>query len=295
MINSYTHSISNAGLRLWKRALKRVALGRVKARHAFSLVEIMVTVLLLSVIILGLVAMFNQVRRAFTSSITQVDLLEGGRAAMDLISSQLAQASPSSAFNTENFHVDIPPLPIVPMELPLADPTDKKTNVLEEFVFLAAYNQQWTGIGFRVGTPDLGVGTLYTTNLPLTQLKMPLSDAVRVITNTPLINLHRILDGVVHFRVLAYSTNGVIVSGSRKNVNAQYDVINQAYNYQFYSNAIPAFVEVELGVLESRTLERFRALGGNPTLSRNFLASHAAQIHMFRRRIPIRNVDPDAY
>ena len=55
----------------------------------------MVTVALLSVIILGLVAMFNQTRRAFMSSLAQVDVLESGRAAADIISRDLEQLAPA--------------------------------------------------------------------------------------------------------------------------------------------------------------------------------------------------------
>src|SRR5450631_107530 len=62
---------------------------------AFTLVEIMVTVALLAVIILGLVAMFNQTRRAFTSSLTQVDVLESGRAAADLVGREMEQMAAS--------------------------------------------------------------------------------------------------------------------------------------------------------------------------------------------------------
>ena len=71
----------------------------VRGQRGFSLVEILMTVALLSVIILGLVAMFDQTRRAFTSSMTQVDVLEGGRAATALIASDLEQLTPCYASN----------------------------------------------------------------------------------------------------------------------------------------------------------------------------------------------------
>src|SRR4051812_38323136 len=50
-------------------------------RRGFSLIEILVVVALLSVIILGLVAMFHQTQKALLSTTTQVDFLEAGRAA----------------------------------------------------------------------------------------------------------------------------------------------------------------------------------------------------------------------
>ena len=61
----------------------------------------------------------------------------------------------------------------------------------------------------------------------------------------------------------------------------------------FYSNALPASVEVELGVLEDRALQRAESL---PFVAQtNYLAQHAGQVHIFRQRVWIRNVDPSAY
>src|SRR5260370_29875183 len=57
--------------------------------RAFSLVEILVTMALLSVIVLGLLAMFHQTQRAFTQSLMQVDVLEAGRAATDVMTREV--------------------------------------------------------------------------------------------------------------------------------------------------------------------------------------------------------------
>ena len=56
-----------------------------RLRQAFTLIEVLVVVALLSVIILGLVAMFSQTQRAYTLGMTQVDVLEGGRAVTEMI------------------------------------------------------------------------------------------------------------------------------------------------------------------------------------------------------------------
>src|SRR2546427_12839187 len=59
-------------------------------RHsAFSLIEIMVTVALLSFIVLGLLAMFTQTQRAFTSGMTQTDVMQSGRAVVETIARDL--------------------------------------------------------------------------------------------------------------------------------------------------------------------------------------------------------------
>ena len=68
--------------------------------------EILVTVAMLSVIILGLVAMFDQTRRAFTSSMTQVDVLEAGRSVADFIAREMEQIAPSGLTNAPNFYAD---------------------------------------------------------------------------------------------------------------------------------------------------------------------------------------------
>src|SRR5215472_4077807 len=60
----------------------------------FSLIEILVTIGLLSFIVLGLLAMFNQTQRAFMSSMKQTDVLESGRLTMDMLSRELAQTTP---------------------------------------------------------------------------------------------------------------------------------------------------------------------------------------------------------
>ena len=69
----------------------------------FSLVEILVVVGLLSIIILGLVAMFSQTQRAFRLGLTQVDVLESGRAVTDMMTRELSQMTPSRASNAVNF------------------------------------------------------------------------------------------------------------------------------------------------------------------------------------------------
>ena len=61
-----------------------------------------------------------------------------------------------------------------------------------------------------------------------------------------------------------------------------------------FSNTLPASVEIQLGVLEDRTLQRAESIPDSNTRS-NYLAQHAGQVHLFRQRILIRNVDPSAY
>src|SRR5688572_31806835 len=89
-----------------------------RSEQAFSLIEIMVAVTLLSVITLGLLAMFYQTQRAFRVGTSQVDVLENGRAALQLICRDLQQMHVSNMDSVTNFYVEpANGLPVV-MDLP---------------------------------------------------------------------------------------------------------------------------------------------------------------------------------
>jgi hypothetical protein len=55
----------------------------------------------------------------------------------------------------------------------------------------------------------------------------------------------------------------------------------------FVSNALPAYVELELGVLERTTFEQYLSVQGTD-LAPKFLRERANKVHLFRERIPIR-------
>lgn len=288
------------------------------SKGAFSLIEILVTVALLSFIIIGLVLMFNQTRRAFVSSMTQVDVLESGRMATDMIAreiEQLAATSPAGKTNLVNFLVITNAnYPATLMAQPLVDPTDLRTNNITQLYFVTRNNQQWNTIGYRLSGADYssGIGTLYrfsTNNISFT------NTAVLAQNNgLPLLFLQndptsgsgywsRVIDGVVDFRVSVFDmkgnkmTNGltsnITPSGSISLTNSS----NGEYLWeQFYGDALPAYVEIELGVLEDRALAHYRALSNlPPPTAWAYLTNHAAQVHIFRQRIPIRDVNPSFY
>ena len=68
-------------------------------RSGFTLVEILVVLGLLSLIVYALMAVFASTQRAFRASLTQTDTLEGGRAVMDLIASDLQTMAPTYTFS----------------------------------------------------------------------------------------------------------------------------------------------------------------------------------------------------
>ena len=61
----------------------------------FTMVEILVTMVLLSLIVLALMTVFNSTQKAFRASLTQTDFLESGRLAMGLITGDLETMAPS--------------------------------------------------------------------------------------------------------------------------------------------------------------------------------------------------------
>jgi len=280
---------------------------------AFSLIEIMVVVGLLSLIIVGLVAMFGQTQRAFRASMTQVDVLEGGRAVSDLIQRDLSQVTPAymSPFYgispVRNFDVLLRGLPTLKQALPGTNNL-QRTNLLEDLFFLTHENQTWTGIGYYVRTND-SVGNLefpgpshgslyrFATNYTDRQFKANPGVFFRdyFVAQRTVARSSKLLDGVVHFQVRPFDvTNGWITTTSTStNIVTGFVSGPNSYLYRFYSNAVPAAVELEVGVLEIRAVERANALPVN--VRSNYLSQQAARTHIFRLRVPIRNVDPAVY
>jgi prepilin-type N-terminal cleavage/methylation domain-containing protein len=299
-------------------ALRELERGDRSSKAAFTLVEILVTVALLAVIILGLVAMFNQTRRAFTSSLAQVDVLESGRGAADMIARDMEQMTPAYYTNVPNFYVITSSYYAQTSGLlldQLANPTDVWTNIAQEVVFLTPAppsNGQWTAVGYRLQTTDEqnSIGSLYrfsASGLNITNIgtntfanQMAQYPSSYFFTANPLStagSFNRIIDGVTYFRILAYKTNGILITNGNSSLYKTISVKPGAYpqydyQYVFYSNAVPAYVEVELGVLETQALEKYRSFGPGTPAASTYLTTHPGVVHIFRQRIPIRDVDP---
>lgn len=296
---------------------------------AFTLIEIMVTVGLLSFIILGLLAMFNQTSRAFRAGMTQTDILETGRSTMDMIAREVEQTYASHqptlnypnsvlTYRCTNFFVETPIYPSgfgAPWAQDLPGSSLPRTNLIQRFFFLSKINQDVFGTGYFV-VPDAAnanVGTLYrvmVTNLARTA---PINLSSRF-QNASVASYNRIADGVVHFRVRAAALNGFEITGSdntaetnawfrtgtvSRSVTNAVAWVNLGYpewtrGLYFMQDAIPANVEIELGLLEDRTLARLRGIP-DANGQNQFLQNHAGQVHLFRQRVPLRNVDPAVY
>jgi len=316
-------------------------------KDGFSLIEIMVTVALLSLIILGLLSMFNQVQRAFRSSMTQVDVLEAGRAVTDLLVRDMEGIYPTKfgyntnaiPWSTNFFAISNGVIPLTQYLPGTSGPNGPfRTNYLQTVFFMTRVNQSYIGNGYFVypDSPEGSVGTLYryqfaTNKLNAAWLSTYFAQSLQYImqngpTNMPSF-ISRIADGVVAFNVKPFETNGIEVTSTTaqwdglthlaipvrdfiQNISTNVPIPN-AYaqilpdnrlNYYYLSNAVPAALELEVGFVEPRIRDRYVGMGGPPPIAavlqgaqRSYLSNHVSEVHLFRQRIPIRNVDYTAY
>lgn len=344
-----------------KSALRSASLGH---SRGFSLIEILITMGLLSLIVLGLLAMFNQTQRAFTSSMTQTDVLENGRATMDLFARDLSQMTSSQfpnvlyngvAYRPTNFFVEPSPGFSVarPLLQEMPNTFERRTNFVQRFFFLTKLNQDWLGTGYQVIPDDTNgvVGTLYrfsVTNdyrygpyvtasgafqqaaaialanalsiLPVTNTLVNLNYAG--VRSTDLVLANRVADGIVHLRVRVFAANGCLIvtnatPGVLYGTNGVFAILPRPLTGPFYTNvldtnlygtvldpeqsaayfmgpAIPAYVEVELGILEPAVLKKYHSIPIS-AVQLQYLSNHVAQVHIFRQRVPVANVDLTAY
>ena len=124
--------------------------------------------------------------------------------------------------------------------------------------------------------------------------------------------IYPVIDGVVHLRLTPYDSQGrpIIYTNFAaqsslndwKKVMSPYrpdirtvaeptsvtDPRNCESQVYFQSNALPAYIDVELGILESQIHERVKSLPNTATQLRQ-MTNQAPAIHFFHKLIPIRN------
>jgi prepilin-type N-terminal cleavage/methylation domain-containing protein len=269
------------------------------ARHAFSLVEVLIAVALMSIIVLGLMATFSQTQRAFRSGLTQADFMEAGRTTLDLLAREVEQVAPTRLTNTVNFRVEAnAAIPWFTQNLPGA--TRPRTNFLQTLTFAARDNQTWSGIGYAVVTNDSPlIGTLYRC-----ETNAPAVNPAWVATLTQPASVFaaqssRVVDNVVHFRVRAFDQYGRLFSPDvyGAGLDGHLGILpgrpgTDEIQCQFLYDAVPAYAEIELGILDDKTADRARNMPATAQLS--YLQNQAGHVHIFRQRIPIRSFDPSA-
>lgn len=274
----------------------------------------MVVVVLLSFIILALMAVFNSTQSAFRASVTQTDVLESGRAAMDLITDDLRGLAPSLGESNNlannfrgvaNFYVTDSGIP--PLLQSLVASSSTRTNSQQDFFILSRGNLNgvatWYGTGYAVCLSPSNVYSLYrfSTNRPVAQSlsasNLFWGDFYNFITYPNNGSYSHLLDGVIGFRVRAFDANGSLITTNLMNIST-----NAFPNsgYVFYSNSLPGAVEIEMATIEDRTLQRAESRPGDLPLPPNdsrtkYLQDQADKVHVFRQRVAIPNVDPSVY
>jgi len=277
--------------------------------NGFTLIEIMVVVVLLSLIVLALMEVFNGTQKAFRASVTQTDVLEGGRAAIDFMAGDLRAMSPSFGQSNNfvgavNFYANTNDN-YQPLVQPLIASVNNqsRTNVLESFFILSHENLDWHGVGYAVVTNSSnGLYSLYRFQYPSNSSRV---DPAYIFTNqfqsflTNITSGSHLMDGVVHLVVHAYDITGALMTTNRLSVTNRnvlyFSRASGEIGFKMFSNTLPASVEIEMGVLEDRVLQHAESLGAAPSIQSNYLAGAAGQVHIFRQRVSIPNVDPSAY
>lgn len=307
-------------------------------RRAFSLLELLVAIGLLTVVILALYAMFDQTQKALHANIAQTDIMESGRSAMELIVRDIERAQAPGLAGAINLAIQKKDFvqagssgtPFVPPGVVDVNHRDFPLNDL--FFLSPTSSNRWTALGFFVGhstdarrQPDENLGTLYRYQDPYPQAARGAAAADRFFafyanpkasdydlgrpdprnSNFPnpafrAANATRLLDNILFFRVLPFARSGVPIDHhtlrtylAPTNALARGIIVTNQNAFPYYRTAftgpaLPSAVEVELGMLSPRLWTQYTNQA-NFQLKTNFLAKHAADILVFRQRIPLRS------
>jgi hypothetical protein len=180
----------------------------------------------------------------------------------------------------------------------------RRTNILENFFILSRDNingrDSWVGTGYAVflylstNTTPLYPLYRFSTNCSVNSANSPLSLYIGF-TNflATATNYSHLLDGVLGLRVQPFDSSGNLIGGNSQNVvtNAMQFSGETAsdFDYIFYSNALPAMVEIELTTLEDRTLQHAESLSltnefpWQNAIQWSYLMKSVGKVHVFRQ------------
>lgn len=297
-----------------------------KIMNAFTLIELMVVMVLLTLIVFVLMAVFNSTQVAFRASVTQTGVLESSRAVMDLMAGDVRAMAPSGDYTNRfvnnnfipgavNFSAAVTGFAVPPSPLmqPMVGGNSVRMNVLENFFILSRGNENgapmWYGVGYAVAT-NVPPGSLYAlyrfyskTNIQSNPsgLYIAFQNAVY---NGQWTNMSHLMDGVVDLTVRACNPGGYSMTNLYQFDGSQWVTNHNVWfappyygetGFVMFSNTLPAAVQIEMGVIEDRTLQRAESLDASAQAQAKYLSGAAGQVHLFRQRVLIPNVDPSAY
>ncbi|HEY4414260.1 MAG TPA: hypothetical protein VGO57_01100 [Verrucomicrobiae bacterium] len=296
--------------------------------------EVLVVISILSLIVLVLMSVFNSTQAAFRAGVTQTDVLEGSRSAMELMTADLKTMTASGGYSNSflntyyvqnwsaaNFYASsFFTTKTLLQNLPASN--EPRSNVLQGFFILSRGNvgghNLWIGTGYAVdvnSSSPLYPLYRFSTNVPAsfdpavlinTYLSYVSSNNRNFFTNS---GWSHLIDGVVDLRVHAYAPNGYQMTNTYQFISDQWitnknvwfsQPINGEVGFYFFSNALPAAVELQVGVLEDRALQRAESLNdpaiiGLSLSQSNYLANQVGRVHIFRQRVTIPNLDRTSY
>jgi prepilin-type N-terminal cleavage/methylation domain-containing protein len=266
-------------------------------RAGYSLIEIMVAMTLLTVIVVGLLASFNQTQRALRASVAQTDTLENGRAFLNLLGREMQEIVlfPEGVSNAMRFASVARSTDTLVQKIPGSSAS--RTNRLQSFCFTVRNrdNADWRTVfyDFRKSEyTDRPIVSLYraerdfayrnATNDLASTGRSFLSWTYGAQSNTN--DFRRMLDGVIHLQFYAYDQNGVMIPEWSGVGGRGYFFTNQIV---VSTTQVPAAIEVELGLLDPDVLRRVKAISesGNPTAVQDFLSDRSGNVQIFRQRI----------
>ena len=217
---------------------------RASFKRGFTLLEMLVTVSVMTMIIYVLYALFDTTQSALRKNAAQVDVNEGGRAAMEMIVRELSQMevsgyppvmdqgsgrvlSGSKSFHSRPTPGTQPLLLAYQSDALTAEATASdlaqgfRTNVLQDFTFTSRGELGFDITSFRVVNVENGIGmlgrygtagSLHTTDPRATMVNKSLAfnlhfdGAVAQPSDSGL--FQPITDGVIHFRITAFDQYG---------------------------------------------------------------------------------------
>lgn len=170
-------------------------------------------------------------------------------------------------------------------------------NTLQDVTFITRQNDEWAAIAYRVLGSTNGAGQLLRWVGRFTMAPDPGDTANRdavlgaafqdgVFDPDPA-RFQMVADGVVHFALNAYDTNGFPMVDSYFPPPPG-NVIGLRFTNSVGTNTLPAFVDLELGVFEPKAMDQFRAREAVGTQAA-WLPDQTHRMHLFKQRIPIRN------
>ncbi len=299
-------------------------------RRAFSLIELLLAVSLMTLILYGLYTIFSQTQQALRMNVNQADVLGVSQGAVELLVSDLQRAGASGGyygrphFTTGMQTNSVAPFAAKPLVQELADGS-QRINFLNELFFLKRDEAGWSAVGYFVSSSrhfavdplaprEISYGTLYRCRIQSSKRRVSAAlleefhERYRKVRTSrqghrlPGVSVQPLIDGVVHFRIVPVDSSGAAMTywtnsptAELANTNYQAAVLVRDLwkkpiagetRSLFTGHALPAFCDLEIGILEPDALGRVRAMGSSQ-LADDYLRRQPGDVHLLRRMVPL--------